>query len=73
MKLSERRANAVRGYLVGSAGIPADKITAKGMGKTAPLTKPGECKGGKASKKLVACLAPDRRVEVEVAATRTAK
>jgi OOP family OmpA-OmpF porin len=37
------------------------------------LTKPGECVGTKATKKLVACLAPDRRVEVEVTGTRPAK
>ena len=72
MKLSERRAEAVKAYMVESTGIPSDKITAKGMGKSEPVTKPGECKGKK-SKKLIACLAPDRRVEVEVTATREAK
>jgi len=70
MKLSERRAEAVKTYLVESSGIPSDKITAKGMGKSDPVTKPGECKGDQGNK-LIACLAPDRRVEVEVAATRT--
>lgn len=73
MKLSERRAEAVRAYLVTSAGIPADKVTARGLGETEPVTKPGECGGKKATKNLIFCLAPDRRVEVEVAATRTAK
>ena len=72
-RLSERRAVAVKAYLVESAGIPADKISAKGVGSAEPMTKPGECKGKKATKKLVACLAPDRRVEAEVVATRTAK
>ena len=73
MKLSTRRAEAVKAYLVASAGIPSDKISAKGLGGSDHLTKPGECKGKKATKKLVACLAPDRRVEVEVVATRTTK
>jgi OOP family OmpA-OmpF porin len=73
MRLSERRAEAVKNYLIESAGIPADKISAKGVGSSEPMTKPGECKGKKATKKLVACLAPDRRVEAEVVATRTAK
>ncbi len=73
MKLSERRAEAVMAYLVASAGISADKITAKGMGGSQHLTKPNECKGNKVTNKLITCLAPDRRVEVEVAATRTAK
>lgn len=73
MKLSQRRADAVKDYLVASAGIPADKISARGAGESNPLTKPGECKGNKVTKKLVACLAPDRRVEVDVTGTRPAK
>ncbi len=73
MKLSTRRAEAVKAYMVESAGIPADKIEATGVDGSYPVTKPSECKGKKATKKLIACLAPDRRVEVEVAATRTSK
>jgi len=73
MKLSTRRAEAVRNYLVNTSGIPADKVTAKGMGGTQHMTKPNECVGNKATNKLVTCLAPDRRVEVEVVATRTTK
>ena len=73
MKLSTHRAEAVKNYLVASAGIPADKITAKGVDGAEPVTKPGQCKGKQATKKLIACLAPDRRVEVEVVATRTSK
>jgi OOP family OmpA-OmpF porin len=73
MRLSTRRAEAVRNYLITSAGIPADKVTAKGMGGSQHMTKPNECKGNKATHKLVTCLAPDRRVEVEVVATRTSK
>jgi OOP family OmpA-OmpF porin len=73
MKLSTHRAEAVKAYLVGSAGIPADKIVTKGAGETQPLTRPSECKGKSATKKLVTCLAPDRRVEVEVTGTRPAK
>ena len=72
-KLSLHRAEVVKDYLVQSAAIPADKISARGAGKSNPLTKPGECKGNKATNKLVACLAPDRRVEVEVTGTRPAK
>jgi len=73
MKLSAHRAEAVKNYLVASAGIPADKITTKGVDGAEPVTKPGQCKGKQATKKLIACLAPDRRVEVEVIATRTSK
>lgn len=72
-KLSERRAEMVKAYLVESAGIPAGKIETKGVDGAEPVTKPGECKGKKATKALIACLAPDRRVEVEVAATRISK
>ncbi len=70
MKLSTHRAEAVKTYLVESAGIPADKIGAKGVDGANPVTKPGECKGTKPTKKLIACLQPDRRVEVEVSGTR---
>jgi len=73
MKLSTRRAEAVKAYLVESAGIPAGKIVAKGVDGANPVTKPGECNGKKGIKKLIACLGPDRRVEVEVVATRTTK
>lgn len=70
MALSKRRAEAVRTYLVESAAIPASKITAQGKGASEPVTKAGECKGSNASTQLIACLQPDRRVEVEVSGTR---
>ena len=62
-KLSERRADAVRNYLV-SKGVAKDKIETLGMGKTQPV--PGVTCTMKAMKELIACLAPNRRVEVEV-------
>lgn len=70
MKLSTRRAEAVSTYLVTSAGIPADKIAAKGVDGADPVTKPGDCVGKKVSKELIACLQPDRRVEIEVVGTK---
>ena len=70
MKLSERRAQAVKSYLVQSAGIPADRIIAKGVDGANPVTKPGQCQGKKVSKTLIACLQPDRRVEVEVSGSK---
>ncbi|MFA6921290.1 MAG: outer membrane beta-barrel protein [Gallionella sp.] len=72
MKLSTSRAEAVKAYLVESEGIPEGKIEAKGVDGAEPVTKAGECKGNKVTRALIACLAPDRRVEVEVTATRTA-
>lgn len=73
MKLSAQRAEAVKAYLVDTAGIPADKITTQGVDGANPVTKPGDCVGKKATKKLIACLQPDRRVEVEVDATKVTK
>ncbi len=67
-KLSERRAAAVKDYLVGK-GIAADRIYTEGKGKTQPVTKAGECKGAK-SKKVVDCLQPDRRVTIEIIGTK---
>ena len=68
-KLSERRANAVKDYLV-SKDIPASRINAEGKGETQPMTKAGECPGAK-SAKVIACLQPDRRVDVEMQGTKT--
>ncbi len=69
MKLSLRRAEAVKSYLVDQAGLPADKVTATGADGSHPVTKPGECVGQRRTLELIACLQPDRRVDVEVAAT----
>ncbi len=62
-KLSERRADAVRDYLV-SKGVAKDKIEAIGLGEKQPVTG-GKCQQHN-RKELIACLQPDRRVEVEV-------
>jgi outer membrane protein OmpA-like peptidoglycan-associated protein len=66
--LSELRAEAVKHYLAQTPGIDAAKIIAEGKGKSNPITKPGEC-GEKRSAATIACLQPDRRVELEVSAT----
>jgi len=70
MKLSTHRAEAVKAYLMESADIPDDKIGAQGVDGLDPVTKPGDCKGEKATRKLIACLQPDRRVDVEVFGTK---
>jgi len=62
-RLSERRANAVRDYLV-SKGVPRDKIETLGMGETQPV--PGVVCTQKSLRELIVCLQPHRRVEVEV-------
>jgi OOP family OmpA-OmpF porin len=63
-KLSERRATSVKNYLV-SKNVPANRITTAGMGESQPMTKPGDCRGPK-SPKVIACLQPDRRVDVDI-------
>ena len=68
--LSTKRADAVKAYLVTSGGIDATKVSAIGKGESTPLTKPDDCKGSKPTAALIACLQPDRRVEVEVTGTR---
>ena len=68
-KLSMRRAEAVKSYLVSAGGVDAGRISAVGMSESQPVTKPEDCRGNKPNPKLVACLQPDRRVDVEVSGT----
>ena len=73
LKLSQRRAAAVKTYLV-SKGIPADKIYTEGKGKANPVTgttcnKIGGPQNG-SNKKLVDCLQPDRRAVLEIIGTK---
>ncbi len=65
--LSERRVDAVKAYLV-SHGIDTNRVKTEGRGETQPMTKAGECLGAK-SAKVIACLQPDRRVDVEIIGT----
>ena len=69
-KLSEQRAAAVKDYLV-SQNLQANSIESKGVGETQPVTTLADCKGNKATPKLIACLQPDRRVDVEMTGTKT--
>lgn len=71
-QLSMRRAEAVKNYLVTSQGISPDRIFTDGKGEANPVTG-GSCIGEKKTKGLIDCLAPDRRVEIEVAGTREGK
>ena len=67
-KLSERRAAAVKTYLV-SKGIEANRVYTEGKGEKQPVTG-DKCKGDKKTKALIECLQPDRRVEIEVIGTK---
>ena len=69
--LSERRAMSVKNYIVGK-GIDANRIHTEGKGEMQPVTKAGECDGAK-SAKVIACLQPDRRVDIDVVGTMVAK
>jgi OOP family OmpA-OmpF porin len=60
-KLSQRRADAVREYLV-SKGVDAKRLQTHGKGEQNPIVT--DCKQKKRSA-LIECLAPNRRVEVE--------
>jgi OmpA-OmpF porin, OOP family len=64
-RLSEKRAEAVRAYLV-SKGVDAAKVETLGFGKTLPVKA---CPDQKDRKGLIACLAENRRVVVEVQGT----
>jgi OOP family OmpA-OmpF porin len=59
-KLSEQRAKAVKDYMV-AKGVPADKITIKGMGEKQPVAS-NKTKDGRAK---------NRRVEVDFTTTET--
>ena len=67
-KLSEKRAESVKAYLVGK-GMEPNRVYTEGKGEKQPVTKAGDCKGAK-SKKVIDCLQPDRRVEIEVIGTK---
>lgn len=64
-RLSERRASAVKQYLV-SQGIEESRLHAVGKGEKEPVV---DCKGVY-GKKAIDCLQPNRRVVVEVEAQR---
>jgi OOP family OmpA-OmpF porin len=71
-KLSEARAQAVKDYLA-SKVANANRVTAQGKGESTPVTGEDCKKMGPetaSNKKLVACLQPDRRVEIEVLGSR---
>lgn len=61
VRLSQKRANAVRDYLA-SKGFSDARTDVRGLGEASQES----CKGIKERKKKIACLAKDRRVEIEL-------
>lgn len=69
-KLSEERANAVKVYLI-DKGMSPQLVKAEGKGESQPVADCSKMGPERASnRKLVSCLQPDRRVEIEVFGTR---
>ncbi|HHX0564070.1 TPA: porin OmpA [Haemophilus influenzae] len=68
VKLSQERADSVANYFV-AKGVTADAISATGYGEANPVTG-ATCDQVKGRKALIACLAPDRRVEIAVNGTK---
>ncbi len=60
LRLSQDRANSVRNYLI-NLGVPGDRISAQGYGESNPVV---QCDGS--GNELIACLQPNRRVEIEL-------
>lgn len=61
-KLSLRRAENVRDFLI-ARDLPDSKIGVSGLGETEPIV---HCNGTKKDAGLIACLQPNRRVEITV-------
>ncbi|MBS0307972.1 MAG: OmpA family protein [Proteobacteria bacterium] len=64
-KLSVRRAEAVKKYLV-EKGVEENRVYTEGKGKSSPVVT--DCKGNRAAQ--IKCQQPNRRVEIEVVGTR---
>ena len=67
-RLSEQRVASVKAYMV-SKGVESNRIYTEGKGESQPVAKTQDCVGPKRAK-VIACLQPDRRVDVEIIGTR---
>jgi len=62
-KLSKKRADKVRRYLLAKGVVNAQVVETRWFGDSVAATK---CEKGLAKKAMVKCLQPDRRVDVEI-------
>ena len=53
-----------------AGGVDAGRVSAVGKGETQAVSTAEDCHGTKPNAKLIACLQPDRRVDVEVSGTK---
>jgi OOP family OmpA-OmpF porin len=63
-QLSLSRAQSVKAYM-SSKGVQSDHATVSGKGETQPISTVDACQG-RVSEAVIACLQPDRRVDIEV-------
>lgn len=63
LELSKKRAKAVMDYMATQGYLSTRIAQTRGLGESRPITN---CSSDKVSGKLINCLSPDRRVEVEV-------
>jgi OmpA-OmpF porin, OOP family len=68
-QLSERRATTVKDYLVGK-DVASGRIEAQGKGSSQPTVASDDCRNTQGSKETIACLQPDRRVDIEMTGTK---
>lgn len=68
--LSNARAASVKDYLVIHGRIDPARISATGLSESQPVTAAADCPDSLSRARLIECLQPDRRVEIEVTGTR---
>jgi len=63
LRLSQRRAEAVKSYLLRQQAVSADRVQIQGVGESQPVVG---CEGVKPRKTLIKCLTPNRRAVIDV-------
>ena len=65
-----RGPQSVKDYLVIHGRIDPARISATGLSEGQPVTAAADCPDSLSRARLIECLQPDRRVEIEVTGTR---